>query len=287
MPEITTDDGVRLHYVIDDYREPWLGEPPATVLLHHGFTRHLEFWTPFVPSIARHYRVVRHDVRGAGKSSEPPPSSPWTLDRMIEDVVALTDALGIRRVHHVGAESGGIVGLVFAARYPERTASVTCFNTPYRSAEAEEKMHDHFCVGFPSYEEAIDTLGVANWLAKRREQEGTAFKGRSAYADWVAQQSENIPASVAKGWHRVFERTSDILSDVLPRVTAPVQLVAGGNLAGFRAQFGCEPERLNELRSELPNAREVVYIPGAGTSVQLVAPDACAAAYLAFLASLA
>src|SRR5205823_6195347 len=157
--------------------------------------------------------------------------------------------------------------------------SVACFNTPYRSAEAEEEMHEHFCVGFPSYDEAIDTLGVAKWLAKRREQEGTAFKSNSAYADCVAEQCASLPASVAKGWHRVFERTSDILSDVLPRVTAPVQLVAGAYLAGFRAQFGCEPSRLNELRRKFINAREVVYIPGVGTSVQLLAPDACATAY--------
>ena len=32
----------------------------------------LEHWTPFVPSIARRYRVLRFDVRGAGKSAAPP-----------------------------------------------------------------------------------------------------------------------------------------------------------------------------------------------------------------------
>src|SRR6185503_9663039 len=98
----TTDDGVRLNYVIDDYREPWLGEPAATVLLHHGFTKNLEFWTPFVPSIARRYRVVRYDVRGAGKSSVPPQSSAWTVDRLVKDALNLSDALGIEKVHWGG-----------------------------------------------------------------------------------------------------------------------------------------------------------------------------------------
>src|SRR5688572_3255990 len=107
MPSIKTDDGVQLNYQIEDFREPWSRKPATTVLLHHGYCKNLEFWTPFVPGVARHYRVVRYDARGHGKSSVPPKGATWSLERLVKDVVTVLDALEIEKVHFVGFESGG------------------------------------------------------------------------------------------------------------------------------------------------------------------------------------
>lgn len=51
--------------------------------------------------------------------------APYRLDDMAADTVGLLDALGIGRAHLVGASMGGMIGQVVAARYPERTASLT------------------------------------------------------------------------------------------------------------------------------------------------------------------
>ncbi len=280
MPEVNADDGVRLHCVIDDFREPWLRDHKTAVLLHHGFAKNLDFWSPFVPAVARRHKVIRHDVRGAGMSSLPPADAPWNVDRLVQDALNSCDALNIEKVHHAGMESGGIVGLAFAAAHPDRTLSVACFNTPHRSRESEERMHSFF----GSYHETIDNLGVEGWLRGLRGRSGS--KAGSDFAEWVIKQGGATPPSVIKGWHHIFERTSEIVAEVAPHVDAPVLLAAGGNLNDFVTNFGCEPEAMNLFRSKLRNAHEVVYIPDVGAAVQLKAPDACAAAYLKFLNSL-
>ena len=278
MPDIITDDGVRLHYVIDDYRESWLGEPSATVLLHHGFLKTLEHWTPFVASVARRYRVVRFDVRGAGKSSAPPEGSVWTTERLVKDALNLIDALGIKQVHWAGFESGAVVGLLFAASHPERAQSLACFNMPYRDAASKSTMGDIFCCGYASPDEAIDKLGLTAWIAHLCAQGVLIDRDDPAVVHWVAAQAANVTPTVAKEWHRVFWKTSDILASLPAQITVPVLLLAGAN-----HRHGCEPPLLDRLRQKLQNAREVVYIPGVAIGVHLLAADACAAAYLRFL----
>jgi pimeloyl-ACP methyl ester carboxylesterase len=281
VPEIVTDDGVRLNYVVEDYRDPWLGEPAETVLLYHGFMKSMEHWTPFVPAIARRYRVVRFDVRGAGKSSVPPAGAAWTADRLVQDALNVVDALGIARFHWAGFESAGILGLMFAAEHPERIQSVACFNTPYRSPQSEETMRRLFACGYPTFEEAIEKLGVKEWMTKLCEQGVMIDVGNQALTQWVIDQSKDISPIIAHEWHGIFRKTSGLLSEVPGRVTAPVLLVAGANHV-----HGCEPPLLDNLRKKLKNAREISYIPGVAIGVQLLKADECASIYLDFLKSL-
>ena len=249
MPEIITDDGVRLNYLVEDYREPWRGEPDITVLLYHGFMKSLERWTPFVPAVARRYRVVRFDVRGTGKSGAPPAGSAWTADRLVQDALNVVDALGIAKVHWAGFESAGILGLIFAAAHPERVASIACFNTPFRSPESEETMRKLFACGYPTFEEAIDALGVERWMVKLCEAGVMIDRGDPAVMDWVVRQTQGISATIAKEWHGIFRRTSGLLADAPGRVTAPVLLVAGA-----KHVHGCEPPLLDNLRKKIKNA---------------------------------
>ncbi len=280
MPTITTDDGVRLNYVIDDYRDPWLGESTVTVLLYHGFMKSLEHWTPFVPSVARRFRVVRFDVRGSGKSDIPGPGSDWSADRLVQDALNLADGLGIRKLHWVGFESAGILGLMFAAAHPERVASVACFNTPYRNATSEDTMKSLFSCGYPTFEQAIDAMGAQAWMRRLCEVGVMIDPDDPAVVNWVVEQAAGIPAAVAKEWHGVFRRTSSLLAEAPERVQVPVLLVAGE-----KHVHGCERPLLENLRHKIRHAREVIYIPDVAIGIQLLKADVCAALYLDFLAS--
>jgi pimeloyl-ACP methyl ester carboxylesterase len=272
---------VRLNYVVEDYRDPWRRDPAPTVLMYHGFMKSLEHWTPFVPAVARHYRAVRFDVRGAGKSSVPPAGSAWTADRLVKDALNVVDALDIDKVHWAGFESAGILGLMFAADHPQRTASVACFNTPFRSPQSEETMRVLFACGYATFEEAIDALGVEAWMTKLCENGVMIDRGDPAVAKWVIGETKNITPAIARDWHGIFRKTSGLLAEVPGRVAAPVLLVAGA-----KHVHGCEPPLLDNLRKKIKRARPIVYIPGVAIGVQLLAADACAAVYLNFLRSL-
>ncbi|CUH38896.1 3-oxoadipate enol-lactonase 2 [Jannaschia seosinensis] len=53
------------------------------------------------------------------------PQGAYDLGDMAEDAVALLDHLRIKRAHVVGMSMGGMIGQVVAARYPERTRTLT------------------------------------------------------------------------------------------------------------------------------------------------------------------
>jgi len=281
MPEIVTDDGVRLNCLVEDYRDPWAADPATTVLLCHGYMKSLEHWTPFVPHVARNCRLVRFDVRGAGRSGIPPAGAAWTAERLVQDALNVVDALQIAKVHWAGFESAGILGLMFAADHPERTASVACFNTPYRNQDSEDTMRNLFRCGYATYDDAIDALGVEGWMRKLCEAGVMIDPVNTAVVDWVVAQAARIPPPVAKEWHRIFRKTSNLMIDMPGRVAAPVLLVAGANHV-----HGCQRPLLDELRRKIRHAREIVYIPDVAIGVQLLAAEKCAAAYLDFMKGL-
>src|SRR5437867_6170240 len=106
MPLMETDDRVRIHYEVDDFRDPWLPETDGAVLMSHGFARNMKWFQQWVPTLARKHKVVRYDIRGCGGVNAPPPKgAEWTAERMARDVLNLIDHLGIRRIHWVSFES--------------------------------------------------------------------------------------------------------------------------------------------------------------------------------------
>jgi pimeloyl-ACP methyl ester carboxylesterase len=124
------------------YEESGEGEP---LLLIMGLAGQLIDWSDgFVETLVdRGFRVIRHDNRDAGLSTEfdwEPPSraaviaslltrrrldAGYTLADMAADAVGLFDALGIARAHLVGASMGGMIAQTMAIQYPDRVASLT------------------------------------------------------------------------------------------------------------------------------------------------------------------
>jgi 3-oxoadipate enol-lactonase len=277
MLKILTDDSVLLNYRIDDLRNPW-AEPSLPVLCLHGFAKNLEWWTPCVASFANKHRVIRYDARGCGQSSIPTDKESWSLERLAKDAITVLDELSIEKVHLVTFESGGVVGLWLAANHPSRFESFAMFNTPNSKWMSEGGMNRWFSCGYKNEVEAINALGFQPWI-ERTLPIHVDLTVDPVIIDWVRRKVASTPIEVAKSWFKVMEKTD--ISDLPGRVKAPTLLVAGGEHT-----FGCEPPLLDEVRRQIPNAREVVYIPGVASQVQLVAPHACAAALLQFLGSL-
>ena len=128
MPKVTANN-CEMYYEVDDYTDPWVTEK-ETVWLQHGVGRSTKFWYHWVPVLGRHYRVVRRDMRGRGQSADPGPNHTWSIDELITDMRAFMDALGLQQVHYVGESIGGILGIAFAARWPEWLQSLTICNSP-------------------------------------------------------------------------------------------------------------------------------------------------------------
>jgi pimeloyl-ACP methyl ester carboxylesterase len=106
---------------------PRPGRPAtATVVLVHGLLTDslASYYFTVAPAFAAAgLDVVMYDLRGHGRSERP--ADGYTLDHNIDDLQALLDRLGVTGpVHLVGNSYGGTVAFGYAARHPERAASV-------------------------------------------------------------------------------------------------------------------------------------------------------------------
>ncbi|MEV5874877.1 alpha/beta hydrolase [Streptomyces sp. NPDC052101] len=117
--------GIRLHVQRMGPADGCL--PHATVVLVHGLLTDslASYYFTVAPAFAAAgLDVVMYDLRGHGRSERPPDG--YTLDHNIDDLEALLDRLAVTGpVHLVGNSYGGTIAFGFAARHPERTATLT------------------------------------------------------------------------------------------------------------------------------------------------------------------
>ena len=99
------------------YQEQGEGEP---VILLHGHSLDSRMWDQQVPALADHYRVIRPDFRGYGKSSAETEKHQFTH---VDDVITLMDSLHLDKAHVVGLSMGAFVAGDMVAMYPERMLS--------------------------------------------------------------------------------------------------------------------------------------------------------------------
>lgn len=116
--EVTTSDGVTLHVADEGEGEP--------VLLLHGLAASADLnwrWPGVLGAVKEAgFRVIAPDARGHGRSTQPADGAYGT--KLVDDVVAVLDALQLERVHVVGYSMGGMTALALVARHPERVRDV-------------------------------------------------------------------------------------------------------------------------------------------------------------------
>ncbi len=101
-------NGVKLHYLV-------AGKGDAVILLH-GYAQNSHMWLPLIPELAKTHTVIAPDLRGFGQSAKP--ETGYDKKTMAQDVHALAQSLGLKRVSVVGHDIGLMVAYAYAAQYP-------------------------------------------------------------------------------------------------------------------------------------------------------------------------
>jgi pimeloyl-ACP methyl ester carboxylesterase len=124
--EYAENGGVRLWFEV-------LGPPDGVpVVLVMGGGASVVWWPPELLSglVGAGCRVVQFDNRDVGLSTYIDwATSPYGIDDMAGDTVAVLDAAGIDAAHVVGWSVGGMVGQATALRHPQRVRSLTLIST--------------------------------------------------------------------------------------------------------------------------------------------------------------
>jgi pimeloyl-ACP methyl ester carboxylesterase len=111
--------------------DPWRERRQSPLILLHGGPglSEMGFFRYFNTQLEKTFTVVNWDQRGAGKSFDSGiPRSSMTVEQFIADLDQLVDAvrsrLGKDRVALFGHSWGSALGVLYAARFPEKVAGV-------------------------------------------------------------------------------------------------------------------------------------------------------------------
>jgi pimeloyl-ACP methyl ester carboxylesterase len=264
MPKALLATGINMHYEVDDYTDPW--KKPEAVLMMHGNLECSASWYAWVPVLARHFKVVRPDMRGYGQSTPPVPADyPWTIDTPIDDFIALMDLLGIEKFHLIAAKIGGFIARRFAACCPERVLSLTVIGTPPPIYDTAARVE--------SLTKDISENGIEPWA--RRTMSGRLGKNFPPEGmEWWIKMMARTPVSTQLCFVKNIPK-ADITPD-LPRIKCPTLVITTeGSALG-------SVDEMRKWQVMIPNSRLLV-LPG--DSYHAAASDAelCAQETLAFI----
>ncbi len=111
MPTITTKDGIEIFY------KDWgKGQP---IVFSHGWPLSGDDWdTHMLYFLAQGYRVIAHDRRGHGRSSQT--AEGHDMDHYADDLAALTAHLDLKEAIHIGHSTGGGEVVHYLGRHGEK-----------------------------------------------------------------------------------------------------------------------------------------------------------------------
>ncbi len=259
-----TVDRIHLHYELTGTRGP-------LVVLTHGLGGRLEFFTPHVEGLARDYRVLRWDLRGAGRSAKPP--GPYSPERFAADLAGLLDHVGEARAFVVGHSGGGVVAQRFALDFPSRVDGLVLASTSSevgsKATAAWNRLADTVeRKGFGSPERDPDPRGFGPAFAAAHPEVVRALAAETRANDPVAYAA-SARAFGAYNW------TAE-----LGRIAAPTLILQG------LADQMTPPGGSVILSRGMPRSR-LVMVPDAGHNLPIEMPELFTTAILAFLAGLA
>jgi len=257
MPVINAD-GCPIHVEVEGPEGA-----PVLVLSNSLGTTHA-MWEPQVGPLTQHFRLVRYDRRGHGKSGAP--KGPYNMERLGRDVLAVLDGLGLKKVNWCGLSMGGMEGMWLGANAPERFDKLILSNT---TSYFPDKAPWNDRLKFVR-EKGLAALAGANmerWFTK-------GFRERAPEA--IAKMSDMFVATPLEGYIGCGEAVRDMdHRELLPQIKVPTHVIAGRH-------DPATPLEANEyIKSRIPGA--TITVLDAAHIANIEQPAAYTQAVLGFL----
>ena len=150
------------------YREA--GSGPVVVLVH-GCPQHSLTWHAVGPLLAKGFRVIAVDQRGAGMSTIKADGYDGTT--LARDLKGLLDSLGIEKAHLIGHDLGVRAVAAFARDYPAQTGRIVFMDMVLPGFGYEQHMvaRPDWTVGSSWHLALFAVPDAAEFLVRGRERE--------------------------------------------------------------------------------------------------------------------
>ncbi|MEU8981378.1 alpha/beta hydrolase [Streptomyces sp. NPDC048309] len=274
MPTFPAPDGARLAYRV-------IGDGDPVVCLPGGPTDSV--YLGDLGGLSTHRQLIIVDFRGTGGSAVPEDTSSYRCDRLVDDVEALREHLGLSRMDLLGHSAGTNVATQYVARYPKSVSKLALIGPGPRAvgiAITGEMRHElaqlrknepWFPAAFAALEAITEGTG-SDW-----EAIAPFFWGRwdaAARKHHAASQPSNKEAVALFAAEGAFH--PEITRAALAGCESPVLLLAG------EFDLNSPPRSAAEFATLFPHATLVVQ-PGAGHYPWLDDADQFVATTAAFL----
>lgn len=196
------------------------GEGPPLLLLH-GFPDSARVWRHQIPALARAgYRVVAPDLHGFGQSAAPMARDAYRAQRIVGDLLAMLDGLGVEGpVGVVGHDWGALLGWLLAGQGQERVSRLAALSVghpmAYRAAGLGQKLKGWYVLAF-QLEGLAERMVAADGFRFLRRVEPTREDGER----WVRDLSRPGRLTAALSWYRANFRP--FLTARVPPAAVPV-----------------------------------------------------------------
>jgi len=274
------------------------GDPanPAVILLH-GFPESHRTWRAIAPRLEDDFFLVMPDQRGFAGSDRPQEVEAYKTDRLVDDIFALAEALGLERFALAGHDWGGAIAWPAALRNDPRLTRLAIINAPHplimqKSVieDAEQRAASQYINVFrdPGFEQAVEAMGYETFFEKTFGRHADlSLVSEEEKQRYIADWSEPGGFTAMLNWYRSMRRMvpppgmtvppPDWVLKPFPEVKVPTLVIWGMR---DQALLPIQLEGLDELVEDL----KIVCLPDAGHFAPWEAPVEVAAALAPFLA---
>ena len=248
------------------------------ILLLHGFPDSNALWRDVIPLLVEAgYQVIAPDQRGFGESDAPTGVKNYRIDKIVDDAIALLNALGIEKAHLVAHDWGAIIGWNLACKYADRFYSYAAISVghprAYATAGWEQKRKAWYTVFFQLRYIAEAVTKARDWAVFRK------FTARHPEIEhWIRDLSRPGRLTASINWYRanllrvLFGRSS--------RCAIPVMGIWSSDDVAL-----AEDQMINSARY-VDNSFRYERLDGYSHWIPLDAPDDTGALILDFIRTL-
>ncbi len=218
------------------------GDDGPWVMLSHGLATDLTMWDELTDTLKDRYRVLRYDARGHGNSAAP--AGDYALNLLVEDAVAVLDALDAKQTHFAGLSMGGMIGLGLLINHPHRMKSVVIADSRHTTTpEFTKAWLDRIAIVRKSGVEAVVESTVSRWSSA-----GLAERNPAA----VARMTAMIRGTSANGYCGCAAALARLnYGSRLGEINAPTLVICGDE------DHGAPPENSRQMSTMIKGSRFV------------------------------
>ena len=209
MPFIDVGE-LKTHYALT-------GEQAPVLLFSNSLGTDFSMWDAQLPELQRHFRILRYDTRGQGKSSVT--RGDYTIAQLGRDVLSMLDSLRLERVHFCGLSMGGSIGIWLGIHAPQRLDRLILCNTAARIGTMEV-WNARIATVRKDGMKSVAAAVVERWFTP---------EFRASCPDQVARTQRMLENSPPEGYAACCAAVREMDErETLVRIKAPTLVIYGG-----------------------------------------------------------